>query len=244
MDAFAPSDTPGFPPLLHGVETQARDDPFERAVADARGGGAETGALYWSPADDTLCAAVVLSPEVALNAAATILYAIANGLNDCIGALAPPEVGVQHIWPDGIAINGARCGGWRVAAATQDDAAVPNWLIVGLSLSLTSTVDDPGQHPDVTALAEEGCGHLGRVQLLESWSRHMLVWINRWEDDGCRPVFDAWLGRAVGRGSDITLPQGSGVFLGLEEDGGLVLGTGEDSAVIPLLTALEQGQDA
>jgi len=237
---------PQFPPLLTGVAVPTGDDPFEVAVADARAGRSEIGRLYWSPDDDTLRAAVVFEPEVPLAEAAPIVFAAAVALNDCIGALAPPEVGLQHIWPTRVKINGAFCGGFRVQASTTDAAAVPDWLIVGLTLPLTATVADPGNHPDVTTLAEEGCGHLGRVHLLESWSRHLLVWVNRWEDDGYRPIFDAWLGRTEGRGEDVTVDtaegQVCGTFLGLDEHGGLLMKTGTGARTLPLLPALEAGR--
>ncbi len=238
---------PQFPPLLSGVKTQAGVDPFEKAVADAQTGRAEIGHLYWSPDDDTLRAAIVFEPEIALAEAAPILFAVANGLNDCIGALAPPEVGLHHVWPGGVKVNGAFCGGLRVQVPSWEGAEAPDWMVIGLTLAIASTADDPGRRPDVTALAEEGCGHLSRVRLLESWSRHTLVWVNRWEDDGYRPIFEAWLGRADGRGNTVTIEtqEGpvSGTFLGLDEHGGALLKTGQDMRTIPLLTMLQHGQE-
>lgn len=244
----ATGDTPQFPPLLTGVAMRAGVDPFDKAVADAGTGRAEMGALYWSPDDATLRAAVVFEPEVPLVEAAPILFAVANGLNDSLGALAPPEVGVQHVWPDGLKVNGALCGGYRVQASSWAGDAVPDWMVIGITLSIASTTNDPGRDPDVTALAEEGCGHLSRVRLLESWSRHMLVWINRWEEDGYRPVFEAWLARADGRGATVTAqtPDGpaTGLFLGIEEQGGMLLKIDEGTRTLPLLPALMRREGA
>lgn len=238
---------PQFPPLLTGVETRAGVDPFEKAVADAQSGRAEIGHLYWSPDDATLRAAIVFEPEVSLADAAPILFAAANGLNDCIGALAPPEVGLQHVWPTGVKVNGALCGGWRVQASSWAGDAVPDWMVIGLTLAVMAEAGDPGQRPDVTALAEEGCGHLSRVRLLESWSRHTLVWVNRWEDDGFRPIFEAWLGRADGRGGEVCVETRdgpvTGMFLGLDEQGGMLTKTGDGSRTLPLLAALEHGRE-
>ncbi len=233
---------PQFPPLLDGVETREGVDPFDKALADAQSGRGETGNLYWSSDDDVLRAALVFEPEQPLIDALPILFAVANGLNDCIGALAPPEVGLLHVWPTGIKINGAHCGAFRVQASSWQPDTVPEWIIIGLSLALSSNVTDPGERPDLTALAEEGCGHLSRVRLLESWSRHTLVWINRWADDGFRPIFEAWLARADGRGDAITLEDSTGTFLGLDEQGGLLLKTDSGPRTIPLAEALQQGR--
>ena len=46
-----------------------------------------------------------------------------------------------------------------------------------------------------TSLAEEGGGQYLERVLWESCSRHFLVWINRWQDDGFRPLHDAWMHR-------------------------------------------------
>ena len=236
---------PQFPPLLTGIEVKTGVEPFEKAVADARIGRAEIGTLYWSPDDDTLRAAIVFEPEIPLVDAAPILFAVANGLNDCIGALAPPELGLHHVWPDGVRVNGALCGGYRVQVSAWEGAKVPEWMVIGLTLALTSTADDPGQNPDVTALSEEGCGHLSRVRLLESWSRHTLLWVNRWEEDGYRPIFEAWLARAYGRGGETTVDIGagpvSGTFLGLDDKGGLLMKTPDGPTSLSLLSALEHG---
>ncbi len=221
---------PHFPPLLRGVEVPASVDPFDKAVADAGTARAEVGDLYWSADDDVMRAAIVLGPEESLADALPVLFAVANGFNDCLGALAPPEVGLLHAWPDIIKVNGAQCGVFQVAAPTDDPEVVPEWLVIGMALALTSDVSDPGYQLDTTALAEEGCGHLSRIRLLESWSRHTLVWINRWQDDGTRPVFEAWLARAEGRGED--------GFVGLDEHGGLLRKQGDAVTVSALIEAL------
>ena len=234
----ATGEKPHFPPLLTGKEVRSGVDPFAKAVTDAGLGRAETGDLYWSPDEDTLRAAIVFGPEQSLTRSLPILFAVANGLNDCVGALAPPEVGILHEWPGGIRINGALGGQLQAQASTDDPEATPDWLVIGLALSRTATLANPGTNPDVTALAEEGCGHISHVRLLESWSRHTLVWVNRWSDDGYRPIFEAWLARAHGRADTVTVEGVTGTFLGLDEDGGLLLKTDDGPRTMPLHTAL------
>jgi biotin-(acetyl-CoA carboxylase) ligase len=238
-------DTPTFPPLLRGIEVKAGVDPFAKAVSDAGRGVAEVGDLYWSPDKTILQAAIVFAPDEPLHEAAPILFAVANGLNDCIGALAPPEVGVQHVWPDGVKVNGAWCGALRVDASTRDPAEVPEWLIVGISLSVRwdASASNPGESPDLTALSEEGCGHLSAVRLLESWSRHTLTWVNRWEDGELRAITDGWLNRAEGRGETVAFEHNGitqrGTFLGLDEAGGMILKTETGSDSLPLMRILD-----
>lgn len=238
-------EAPTFPPLLRGIEVKVGVDPFDKAVAEARRGAAEVGDLYWSPDQDTLRAAVIFAPEEPLADALPILFAVSNGLNDCIGALAPPEVGVLHVWPDGVKVNGAWCGALQLDASTRDPADVPEWLVVGLALSLQWPKDGPtpGEAPDLTALSEEGCGHLSAIRLIESWSRHMLTWVNRWEDGDLRPITNGWLDRAEGRGETVAFDHGGvmrrGEFLGLDETGGMILKTDTGSDALPLMPLLD-----
>ena len=59
-----------------------------------------------------------------------------------------------------------------------------------------------------TTLAEEGCGDIQTVDLLEAFARHFLAWIHRWQEDGVGPVQQAWLARATGLGKPIEVEVG------------------------------------
>ena len=247
-DPTSPADgaVPAFPPLLSGVACKPEVDPFEKAVADAHAGRASVGDLYHAFDGQVLRAAVAFAPEEPLAKALPILFAAACGINDSLGSLAPPEVGVAHVWPDGIKVNGGWAGALRVEASTRDPAAVPDWIIVGLSVSMAWDPEgpDPGDAPYVTALSEEGCADISPVRLLESWSRHLLVWVNEWEDEGFAPIQRAWLDRADGRGEVISFTHGGrlvgGKFVGLDEEGNLLLALDGTHHAVPLAAVLDQ----
>lgn len=234
--AEACEDEPVFPPLLRGEEAPRGQDPFARAVALASF-GTDAGRLVWARDGTRLSAAVVLSPEERLEQALTVVIAVALALGDALGALAPPEVAVHHVWPDGFKVNGADCGRLRAAAATDDPDAVPHWLIVGVEIPcLPPPEGEPGDRPDETALVLEGCVEVTPVRLLESWSRYMLVWINRREEDGMAPLHAAWCERAWGLGEDL---QGGGAFVGLDEHGGQLVKTAGGVELRPLMMLLD-----
>ena len=234
--AYDPAPTPdgaepSFPPLLTGVRVPAGVDPFAKAVAAAASpDGVDAGAVFWSERDDALDAAIVLAPETPLDQSMAVVFAVANGMGDALGALSPPEVAVTWAWPDLIKVNGADAGVFRLDAATRDLATTPNWLVVGATVQMTPIAKgEPGDDPTVTALVEEGVVDLTRARLLESWARHSLVWINRWIEDGFRPIHDAWVARVEGRGESVAVRHAGalreGVFLGLDERGGMLLKT-------------------
>lgn len=236
-------DAPTFPPLLTGVGVPPGVDPFEKAIA-ASAAGAEAGTVFWSPDVNIARAAVVLAPDVALGPALAMHFAAAAALNDSIGALAPPEVGLHHVWPDGIKINGAWCGAMRVASDARDLAALPDWLVAGWSLSIEFPTDaDPGDAPDFTSLREEGCAEITHIRLIESWARHFLTWLHDWQEDGASRLFDAWRERAEGRGDEVVFEHDGGlkrgIFAGLDETGGMVLQTSSGVEVLPIETILD-----
>ena len=92
--------------------------------------------------------------------------------------------------------------------------------------------------PDVAALPMilEGCIDVTPLKLLESWSRHTLVWINRWLDDGFQPLHAAWRERAWGMGEP--LPEG-GLFMGIDEQGGMLVKAAKTTELRPLTAVLE-----
>ena len=145
-----------FPPLMSGLALSGAAAPFDTAVAMAAR-GCDAGIVVHNVTDRALRAALVLAPEVPLRRAMAMLPACGLGLQNALGALAPPEVAVQLDWAGGLRVNGARCGRLRVAAGGRDPEALPGWLVVGLELPLWSATDRPGDHPDDTALFEEGC---------------------------------------------------------------------------------------
>ncbi|MEO1293566.1 MAG: biotin/lipoate--protein ligase family protein [Pseudomonadota bacterium] len=228
---------PVFPPLLSGERVPEGVDPMDKAVIAAEA-GVDAGTIFWSPRADQLRAALVLAPEAPLRDAMAMVAVVANGLADALGALAPPEVAVTFDWPGQIKINGAHAGVLTAEASSTDPDGEPHWLVIGVTIQLAPMLDEPGRDPRVTALVEEGCAGLTALALLESWSRHTLVWINRWLEDGFRPVHDAWIGRVDGRGEFVRLrSNGSlaeGLFLGLDDLGGMLLKSEAETLALPL----------
>ncbi|MCH8166757.1 MAG: hypothetical protein IIC03_02335 [Proteobacteria bacterium] len=231
---------PSFPPLLKGEETLPGMDPFAKAVASAAL-GTDPGLICWARDETALRAALVLAPEAPLERAIGITFAVALGLGDALGALAPPEVAVHYVWPGIFKVNGADCGAMRAAASTADPTVEPDWLVIGVEMPYRRPSEaDPGNRPDQTSLIEEGCIEVTPLRLLESWSRHTLFWINRWLDDGFQPLHAAWRERAWAMGEDLPADRfGGGTFMGLDELGGMLVKTATATEIHPLTTLLE-----
>ena len=230
---------PSFPPLFSGQELTGGLDPFDKACTQASL-GSDAGVVVYNLAADEMRAAIVFAPEVPLEEAMVMLPACGIGFQNALGALAPPEVAVHLEWDGKLRINGASCGRLRIAASTDDPTEEPHWLVVGLELPLWPPSEDTGTTPDRTALYAEGCADVDATHLLESWAKHTLVWINRWLEEGVQPLHAEWRGLAHGVGEDITIDKKSGVFLGVDENFGMLLRQGDDTTLIPLSSQLEK----
>ncbi len=240
---FEAPEPPSFPPLITG-EALAAGDPFTKAVTRATL-GCDSGLLIHQVTADRVAGAIVFAPEVALERALAVLPACALGLQNALGALVPPEVAVGLGWDGTLFVNGAAAGRLRVAASAREPQAVPDWLVVGMEVALIPAADQEGGR-DVTrtSLIEEGCGDLSPIRLLESWSRHLLVWLNRLEDEGTGPLIEEWRGLSHEPDEALSLRIGgqvvTGRHAGLGEDFTLLLRQGENTRAIALDQLLEE----
>ena len=227
-----------FPPLLSGHEVSGQEDPFGTACKKAIL-GCDAGLVTYNLAADRLRAALVFAPEVPLRQAMAMLPTCGVGFQNALGALAPPEVAVHLEWQGQIRVNGARCGTLRCAASSTDPDAIPDWLVIGLEVPLWPSSQDSGHTPDETALYAEGCADVEAPALLESWARHSLHWITRWEDSDAKALHTEWRGLAHGIGEDTVQAGMPGTFLGIDQDFGMLLRDKETTHLIPLTTLLE-----
>lgn len=192
-----------------------------RAAAEA---GAEPGTMAWTRDAALFDCAVVLAPGMPLATARPMLHVGMVALGDTLAVLAPPNRPIGHRWPDRVMVDGAGIGRLALAApAGAAPDAVPDWLVLAVTLRIAFDAGDtaPGRRPDSTALVEEGFEGVEGAVLIESFSRHLLYWTDRWERDGFAPVGETWLARLDRPDPDrrYRLDPASGDLLLLEEGG-------------------------
>ncbi|UWQ21480.1 biotin/lipoate--protein ligase family protein [Jannaschia sp. W003] len=227
------SEAPTFPPLMAGEAVIA--DPVDAAILRAQE-GCDGGLICYRVGPAESGAALVLAPDVTLEEGAAMLPLCGVGLQNALGALAPPEVAVHLDWDGTVRVNGARCGHLRAVASTDEVDVVPEWLVVGFSLAFRPGDDEPGHDPDRTALFAEGCGDLAPERLIEAWARHTMNWIDRWEREGMAPLHAEYSGLLHGLGEP--LPDGA-TFLGLDERLGMLRKEDGATRLVPLVTLVE-----
>lgn len=191
------------PPMFEAVLVTG--DAFSAARALASGGG-EAGTLVVAEAAETLDLAVVLEPDRPAADCFAALPIAMLAMADALAALGPPMKPVGFVWPDRLVLDGAEVGRARLALPKPSDEPVPAWLVVGLELRLrfANGSDEPGRTPERTALAEEGFGEVTATAIVESFARHLLHWVNRWQEEGLAPATGHYRARLLE-------PEGDGV---------------------------------
>jgi len=183
------------PPPFHLVTLREVGDAFAHArhVAAAEGAGT----LVWVGRFDLVEFAVVLEPDEPLRAARRVFYAGLAGLADALAVHAPPEKPIEFAWPDAVRVDGGLVGGARLAwpDGAREDQPAP-WLVFGAMIRTVAMTDaDPGLRPLAAALEEEGFDGLEAGRLVESFARHLMVYVDAWQAGGFGEVAQAYLSR-------------------------------------------------
>jgi biotin-(acetyl-CoA carboxylase) ligase len=237
---------PTFPPLLNGHDVAGTESAFKVACDKASSGELGAGDVVWSRHASRIDLAIILEPEVPLETAVQMLPLSMVAMGDCLGVLTPPQVGVTFSWPRDIRVNGALAGYIKAAAGgKRDSSRVPGWLVIGLWMRhrREDNEPEPGRVPEQTWLSEEGCEDLTRTEIIESFSRHFLTWLNDWNEDGFKAVHASWMFRAHDNEEEISFQLGGrkveGEMQGLDDNGNLLYRKKGKTQAVMLIDAFE-----
>ncbi len=158
-------------------------DPWAAALRSAAT-SAEPGSAYCDGTQGRCRAAFVFTPDRPFDDANVLLNLGALALFDAVAVLAPPQVPVHIIAPDGLAVDGGRVATLRAAQSVSHTHAVPDWVVLGIDVAVGQQGGAPGETPDRTSLAEEGFSDITPADVLTHMSRHLLGWIDAWQQHG------------------------------------------------------------
>ena len=203
------------PPPFRLVVLREVGDAFDHALHHAGELGA--GTLVFVGRFDMAEFAVVLEPEQPLAEARCAFYAGMVALGDALAAQAPPEKPLAIAWPDAIHVDKGLIGGGRLGwPAGAAEECVPDWLVFGAAIrTVWLGTDEAGLHPLSTTLAEEGFAEVDSGHLAESFARHLMVTLDRWQEEGFAPIARDYLARlerdaprGIDENGDLLLPEG------------------------------------
>jgi biotin-(acetyl-CoA carboxylase) ligase len=209
---FAPELT--LPPLYSAVRLRELGDAFAHAVALAPEQGA--GTLVHVGRFDLAEFALVLEPDEPLRQARRAFYAGMAALADALAATAPPETAINIDWPDALYVNWGLVGGGRLAWPKKiREDEVPPWLVFGgMIRSASTTGNEPGANPQITALDEEGFIDITASHVVESFARNFMVAVDAWQERGFEAVAKSYFER---------FPAEQGLRRGIDDNGDLLI---------------------
>jgi len=237
-------ETARLPPIYIFMPLAADDDPLARACALAAG-GSDPATILCADRPDLFDCAVILQPDTALGVSRLVLYVGMLGLGDALGSVVPAGVDVTYRWPNRIDANIGAVGRIRLCAPEgATDSEIPAWLVLHAAVAISGKGEDrSGGFAFGTTLADEGAVEVTTGALLESFSRHFLAWLGRWQDDGFPPIRAMWLRHAASHGQNIEIRVGRrrerGLFRDIDDRGALLLDKGRTTRRISLDAVLD-----
>lgn len=232
---------PNLPPAYELVMLESADSARAEAVRRARSGSPE-GTLVWvqSPTDPrarlarpwltapggALDAALIVRPMLPAAECAELAVAAALALARAVADVVEPATELHYRWPNDLLLDSGKAAGvWLEAGGPAESL---DWLVIAWSVNTSDPPEELGF--GAAGVAREGrAGEAQPEALLEAIARHLLAWIERWDDGEFAPLRASWRGRLkLGETLQLTLPDGSvlnGVAEDIDEEGALTLRT-------------------
>ncbi|MDR4308314.1 biotin--[acetyl-CoA-carboxylase] ligase [Chelatococcus sambhunathii] len=194
-----------------------------RAQTDGRGRRGRT----WSTERGNLAAsfATVTAANPAL--AATLGFvaglALEQALRETAASLSPRAARPELKWPNDVIVDGQKLAGILLEADQFSDGRLA--VVVGVGVNVVSAPE--GLPYPATSLAARG-DRTTAEELFQALADAFVDWLDAWEEGAGLPAIrKAWMARAAGLGSQVTIDMGTRVLKGrfesLDESGRLVL---------------------
>ncbi|MDX2103070.1 MAG: biotin--[acetyl-CoA-carboxylase] ligase, partial [Alphaproteobacteria bacterium] len=171
----------------------------------------------WTSPVGNLYASLLLRPGVPPQRAAEL--SLLAGVAACEAIARQCPVPVLLKWPNDLMRGDGKLGGILVESALDPARATVEWVVIGIGLNLVP-VAVPGR--EVADLADHA---VDRTQLLADLVTAIDAWVQVWLREGLQPVLSHWTRRIWGMGRTVQAGSVSGVILGLDRDGALLVTT-------------------
>ncbi len=178
----------------------------------------------WKSEEGNLYCSILLRPQCHAKRALQLSFVAALGMADAVSAVLPMGTFVHCKWPNDVLVEGRKVSGILLESQAVALGGM-DWLVIGAGLNIAHFPTDV-EYP-ATSLMAEGAIALSPETMLESFTRHFLAIMVTWKNMGFEPVRRAWMRRAAGIGSEITVRLEretlTGIFKTLDKDGALIL---------------------
>jgi len=196
-------------------------------AATQTAGRGRAGRVWASPRGNVYVSIIIAAPDDPARMP-DIGFVAAVAVRETIVELPRHNAGEPKVsckWPNDILIDGEKTAGILPEVAIDDSGR--SWVVLGIGINLNAVELNPGAYPP-TALSLHGIDTTP-AHVLTVLTRSLHKWLNHWRTDGFQAIRTKWMdcGPAVGAHIAVGLPEGavSGTFVGLDDDGALLLET-------------------
>ncbi len=222
----------------HLLSYDTLDSTNEEAKRLAQAGGAH-GAVVWAKQQTAgkgragrtwisdkgnLYVSLLLKPQCPMEALAQLSFVAAVAAFDAVRALLPDADGIEMKWPNDILVEGKKIGGILLESFSLPQQS-GRWVVIGVGINVDNAPE--GLSFPATSLREQGVDLVSAKIVLSRFVHHFIVRYNLWNSRGFAPIRRVWLENAWGLNKEmrVCLPHEelSGVFKGIDKDGGIVL---------------------
>ncbi len=198
-------------------------------IAENQTAGYGRRARAWTQATGDFSGSLLLNPETTRDLG-QISFVVALAVASALDELIKPEK-ISFKWPNDVLIDGAKAAGILLEHLGPQRSPV---LAIGIGVNVVSAPTDVPY--EATRLVNHSATTPSPTDLGARIDHHFWVYLKDWRTNGFANIRELWLSRARGIGDKITvrLPDGehAGVFDGLDENGALILRSGEEKRII------------
>ncbi len=232
----------GLPRLYELVSMEQLDSALDEAVRRAEAGAAEGTLVHAHSQSKALgrCGQNWLSPAGGLYAGLVLrpdeIPAVAVQLG-VVGVVALGSAVAEHVlpltelhfgWPNDLFLRQGKVASIQLRWSATESGRT-EWLVLGINANVSAPPSLLGH--DAASVQADGECAVGAGQLLSSFARQFLIWVDRWANDGFEPVRKAWQQRMVGVGGEFEVAVAgnryTGRLLEIAADGGVLLSHGD-----------------
>ncbi len=190
-------------------------------------GRGRAGRVWQSPRGNVYVSILIAAPE-SLAQAPELGFVAAVAVRETILELPRHNAGAPKVsckWPNDILIEGEKVCGILPELTTDDQKR--SWIVLGIGINLKTVALDRAAYPP-TALSVHQID-TSPAHVLTVLTRSLFKWLQIWREQGFAAIRQQWCdcGPDLGANIAVGLPEGavSGEFIGLDEDGALLLET-------------------
>jgi BirA family biotin operon repressor/biotin-[acetyl-CoA-carboxylase] ligase len=189
--------------------------------------------VWQSPPGCNLYLSILLRPEVAPAAAASLTLVAGIAVAETVRSFCPGGVALK--WPNDVLIRGRKVAGILAEAKTDAGALATVVVGIGLNVNIGREAFAPAHRDLATSLKEEtGTEHEVGEAAARLCERFEAVY-DRYLGEGFEPLRSRWLGltEMVGQPVQVRFGAGlqAGIVVGIDGDGALLLGQPDGSVL-------------